>query len=171
MKLIADADALIKLTKCGAKEAVVNFFEVLIPPAVKREAIEEGEELGYADARLMKANLDKGLLKVVAPNENPTQSQMLPEGGEREVYSLFCSLARRLETSLFIATDDQRVIKRLSLLNVPILTPAIILVILYRKKAVTAEQALNWLAELKPSISEAEYIIALNELSTSRKED
>ena len=33
MKLLIDSDALIKLTKAGAKEVVVNNMEVYIPPS------------------------------------------------------------------------------------------------------------------------------------------
>lgn len=53
MKVIMDADSLIKLTKAKAKEIVIKNIEAYIPPKVFEETVEIPKEEGYADAFLI----------------------------------------------------------------------------------------------------------------------
>jgi len=60
-----DSDCLVKLTKAGAKEAIVSAMEVHIPPLVKKETVDEAKERGYQDAFINEENIDKKVLQVV----------------------------------------------------------------------------------------------------------
>lgn len=158
MIMIIDSDALIKLTKCGAKEALVSTFEALIPPAVREEAIEQGLAQGYTDAGVLKANLEKGSLKLATVADWPLEASILPEGGEREVYALYQSFPASIKA--VVVTGDRKVIDRLRTLNVPVLVPSIVLVALYRTGRYEKETVTGWLERLKPLVSEAEYALA-----------
>ncbi len=158
MIMIIDSDALIKLTRCGAKEALVSTFEALIPPAVREEAIEHGLAHGYPDAGLLKANLEKGSLKLATVAGWPLEASILPEGGEREVYALYHSFPTSIKA--VVVTGDRKVIDRLRTLNVPVLVPCTVLVALYRTGRYDKETVTGWLERLKPLVSEAEYALA-----------
>ena len=60
-----DSDCLVKLSKAGAKEAIVSAMEVSIPPLVKKETVDEAKANGYRDAFMIEENIDKELLHVV----------------------------------------------------------------------------------------------------------
>ena len=60
-----DSDCLIKLTKAGAKEAVLLAMKVYIPYLVKKETVDEVKERGYQDAVTIEENIDKKALQVV----------------------------------------------------------------------------------------------------------
>jgi hypothetical protein len=45
MKLLMDADCLIKLTKAGLKELVATRYSVSIPEPAKREVVDAGKKM------------------------------------------------------------------------------------------------------------------------------
>ena len=57
MRVILDADSLIKLTKAKAKEVILKNVEVCIPPKVFEEAVEIPKEEGCPDAFLIEENV------------------------------------------------------------------------------------------------------------------
>jgi predicted nucleic acid-binding protein len=58
MKVIMDADSLIKLTKAKAKEVILKNIEVYIPPKVVEETVEIPKEEGYPDAFLIEEKIE-----------------------------------------------------------------------------------------------------------------
>jgi hypothetical protein len=54
MKVLMDADCLIKLTKAKLKEIVCNNFSVFIPQAVENEVVDNAGE--HPDAIIIKKN-------------------------------------------------------------------------------------------------------------------
>ena len=60
MKVIMDADSLIKLTKAKAKEVILKNIEAYIPPKVVEEAIKIPKEEGYPDAFLILFSNERG---------------------------------------------------------------------------------------------------------------
>jgi hypothetical protein len=65
VKVLIDSDALIKLTRAGMKELLVNAFIVRIPQTVADETASEDMCAQYPDAVAIQDNLEKELLHVV----------------------------------------------------------------------------------------------------------
>ncbi len=78
-----DSDSLIKLTKAGAKEIVLNNIEVLIPPSVMNETTENKDR--FPDALKIHENINRGLLKVRNPLNSSFAENLGIKGGEAQV--------------------------------------------------------------------------------------
>ena len=149
-----DSDCLVKLTKAGAKEAIVSAMEVHIPPLVKKETVDEAKERGYQDAFIIEENIDKKVLQVVK-HQREKAPAIPATKGEVEVISLYLG-----GNYAAIASDDYRFLKRLEAANIPYLTPTACLVYLYKNKKSERQAAVEMLESLKPFISRDEYTIA-----------
>ena len=154
MKVVMDSDCLVKLTKSGAKEAILSAMEVHIPPLVKKETVDEGKERGYQDAFIIEENIDKKVLQVVKHDLKKSPAISATKG-EAEVISLY--LGGNYDA---IAGDDQRFLKRLEAANIPYLTATACLIYLYKNKKVERSAAVEMLESLKPFISRDEYAVA-----------
>lgn len=154
MKIVMDSDCLVKLTKSGAKEAIVSAIEVHIPPLVKKETVDEAKERGYQDAFIIEENIDKKALQVVKHQWKKPLAVSATKG-EADVVSLY------MEGNYdAIASDDQRFLKRLEAANIPYMTPTACLVYLHKNKGVEKLVAVELLESLKPFISREEYAVA-----------
>jgi hypothetical protein len=153
MKIVMDSDCLVKLSKAGAKEAIVSAMEVSIPPLVKKESVDEAKANGYRDAFIIEENIDKKLLHLVKPlgKKLPVVSV---EKGEEEVVSLF--LRGNYDA---IASDDKRFLKKLDAASIPYLTPAACLIYLYKSNKIKKSELDDMLQALKPFISPDEYAV------------
>jgi len=143
MKLLMDADCLIKLTKSNLKELVCECFSIIIPQNVQEEVIKNTEE--YPDATIIKENIEKNLLVV---NRQICSSQK----GEDAVFTLF-----KQEKYDAICSDDKRFIKRLRLFNIPYITPSVFIAILLKNGKLTLKEAYQKLNSLSLFISDDEY--------------
>lgn len=150
-----DSDCLVKLTKAGAKEALVAAMEVHIPPLVKKETVDYAKACGYHDAFAIEENIKRESLHVVGPRSRRSPAPALPGGrGEADVVALY------LDGSYdAIASDDQRFLKWLEAADIPYLTPAACLMYAYRDNKVGRPKALEMLESLRPFISRAEYAV------------
>ncbi len=149
-----DADCLVKLTKSGAKEAIVSAMEVHIPLLVKKETVDEAKKYGYQDAFTIEDNIDRKKLHVVKPQSSKL-SFLYAAKGESETVSLY--LHGNYDA---IASDDQRFLKRLEASGIPYLTPAACIIYLHKSKRVERTAAVEMLESLQPFISREEYAIA-----------
>jgi hypothetical protein len=154
MRLLMDADCLIKLTKAGLKERVCNAWPVSIPDAVRRETTENAPEL--PDAMRIRDNIDAGRIAVV-------EASMGTGKGEEEALRLF-----RASGTDAIATDDGRFIRTLRGLGVAYAVPAVIVVKLLEEGVFSAGEAVQALASLRPYISPEEHATAQLMLSDRR---
>ena len=154
MKLVMDSDCLVKLTKAGAKEAILSSIEVSIPALVKRETVDEAKEKGHQDGLIIEENLRKKSLRVVDAKRKK-QSLLAATKGEEEVVSLYLSGIYDA-----VASDDRRFLKRLESANIPYLTPTACLVYLCEEDRIEKFEALQMLESLKPYISSQEYAVA-----------
>lgn len=149
-----DSDCLVKLTKSGAKEAIISAMEVHIPPLVKKETVDEAKERGYQDAFTIEENINKKALYVVK-HQRKKPPAISAAKDEAEVVSLY------LEGNYdAIASDDQQFLKKLEATNIPYLTPTACLVYLYRNGSVEKSAAVEMLESLRPFISREEYALA-----------
>jgi len=144
MKLLMDSDCLIKVVKSSLKEIVCRSFAVTIPPAVKREVVDEAGE--QPDAILVMKNIQKKLLTVSASSKSASK-------GEEAVFEVFQS--SRYDA---ICSDDKRFIKRLRLYGIPYMTPAVLVAMMLKKAKISEEEALAKLESLAPMISDDEYL-------------
>lgn len=160
MKVVMDADCLIKLTKAGAKETILKNISVFITPEVKKEVIDRGSEKNFPDAVILKDNLNKGLLKIRKPKEKVT----IFKGGEAEVFSLFMEGIYDA-----IGSDDSKFLAKLEALNIHYMTPSACLTFCYLKRAISQSEAFRLIENLKPYISDEEYTITKLYLERSSK--
>ena len=163
MKVILDADSLIKLTKAKAKEIVLKNMEAYIPPKVFEETVEIPKEEGYLDAFLIDENLKKGLLAVEKIEENKEAEVLITKlrirGGEADVFMLYKSGDFDV-----VSSDDGKFLEMLDGLNVPYITPSALIVSLLKKKVLSREDAESYINNLKEMISDEEYYLAIREV-------
>lgn len=163
MKVIMDADSLIKLTKAKAKEIVLKNIKAYIPPMIFEETVEISKEEGYADAFLIERNLKNGLLEVGKIEENEEVEEMISrlgiKGGESDVIRLYRSGGFNV-----ISSDDGKFLGILDALDVPYMTPSSLIIYLFRRKVLLREDAITYINNLKEMISDEEYYLAMKEV-------
>jgi len=145
MKLLMDADCLIKLTKAGLKELVAVNYTVSIPEPVKKEVVDAGIKKQCSDAFAVKKNIESKLLAVIDAPETI-------EKGDLSLIALF-----KKEIYDAVATDDVRLSHHLKALNIPYILPGLIL---YRllKDGKTDHKTTFWaLQQLSEYISDDEF--------------
>ena len=164
MKVVCDADGLIKMNKAGALETFAQQAELIIGPEVWREAVTEGKAHGYPDAFSIQAVA----LQYLQQNRPQPHSQatLILQGihlgaGETEALTLyFC------EGADAILSDDRGFLNVLQRHRLPYLTPAAAVVALCQGGIWTLEQATYALLNLRPSIRADPYQAALTSLNT-----
>ncbi|MEE9230670.1 MAG: hypothetical protein V3U86_08190 [Acidobacteriota bacterium] len=166
VKVVCDADALIKVGKAGFLEVLAAEVELVVGPQVYREAIIEGKSRGYADAY----DLEQSVSKLVRVREKAPKSQAQVKrlstqfaigAGEREVLNLYLQ-----ETADAVLSDDRLFLSALDTLDVPYLTPAAALLWLVEHKSLLRKQALEALEKLRPLIRGEQYTTALEDIKT-----
>ena len=163
MRVILDADSLIKLTKAKAKEVILKNVEACIPPKVFEETVAIPKEEGYPDAFLIEENLKKGLLAVEKIEVNREVEEMVDRlrirGGEADVFRLY-----KLGEFDAISSDDGKFLEILDALVIPYLTPSALIIYFFRKKIISREEAETYINNLKEMISDEEYYLAVREV-------
>lgn len=137
-----DSDCLIKLVKASLKEMVCDHFTVMVPPLVIKEVVHDSK--GQPDAAVVRANLEKELIRVSDAAQKAAK-------GEDAVYAVFQS--GKYDA---ICSGDKRFIKRLRLLDVPYMTPGVLIVMLLKMGKISLQQAVEKLESLSPMISDDE---------------
>jgi len=159
MRLVIDTDALIKLTKSGAKELVGTNFGVLLPPQVRVECVDQGKLGGFPDAIRIEDNIRRGLMKVRKPQRTARTEAIVRElrliGGEADVLRLFRSGGVDV-----VVSDDRRFLQMLEALAIPFATPSSLIVALAGRGLLRRAEALARLDALAEFISEEEYLEA-----------
>ena len=118
-RLLIDADCIIKITKAGLKETLLDYFDTFILEKVRREVVEEGLEKGCEDAMVVKYNITKGKLKIV--------ESLIDLSGDEAILKNF----NRIDYD-FVGTDDKKFIKRLKVLDIPYLVPGLLIYHLFQ---------------------------------------
>lgn len=119
MKIVMDSDALIKLTKSGAKELITENFDVTIPERVYEETVTEAA--AYPDAQEIDRNVEARRIEVKKTSHT--------ERGEMAVLDLFLRGGYDL-----LVSDDNRFLKHLAADGIPYLTPPFLIIYLLHKK-------------------------------------
>ncbi len=148
MRILMDADCLIKLTKSGLKEPICRLEKVTIPRVVKREVVDAGKMKGHPDADVVDHNIQNGLLTVAkeSPLHHSTGDQALIAAFKQGRYA-------------GIATDDAKLIRILRSAGIPFMVPALLIHALHEEGEIDQETALHWLNKLSAFISDEEYSV------------
>jgi len=161
MKFIMDSDCLIKLTKAHLKELACSSFEIILPEQVKREVVDAGGD--HPDAEVVRENINRNILSVL-PGPGKSRAK-----GEEEALVLY-----RRGGFTGICSDDRRFIRRLRVLDVPYVTPAVLMLLLVKNGRLSVSEAYAKLDALNPFISADEYLVAklkLQSISVGGKGD
>ncbi len=145
MKLLMDADCLIKLTKAGLKELVEAKDSISIPEPVKREVVDAGKKKQCSDAFAVEKNIESKMISVI---DAPAQI----EKGDQALISIY-----RKEDYDAIATDDTKLSRQLKSLNIPFILPALVLYRLLKKAKIDYKTTLWALQQLSEFISDDEF--------------
>jgi len=156
MKLVLDADGLIKLYKAGILKLVTQSRRCSIAQAVYKEAITQGKERMYEDA----VGLEEVVRHTVAWKVAPASAQakrildMAPSlgKGERETLQLFF-----MESADAIVSDDRNFLTVLEQYGVNYIVPAALIVILYREGRIVLNEAQEALERIRPLIRRGVY--------------
>jgi rRNA-processing protein FCF1 len=146
MKILMDADCLIKLTKAGLKEKICQQYEIAIPATIKKEVVDAGRRKGLLDAELVEKNIKKDIIKIVG-KESPTRIK-----GDLALIEIY--KRGRYDA---IATDDVKLIRGLRSVGISYILPGLFIYFLYRRNITDKVTALNWLGGLSNFISEDEH--------------
>lgn len=146
MKIVMDADCIIKLTKAGLKEDVCKALSISIPQLVKEEVVDRGKSRDLPDAFLVEQNIHSGALKVL-PEAHAKKSR-----GEDEVI-----LAFRSGGYDAVGSDDRKFIRHLRAFHIPYVTPAVCIAVLVQQGTMPRDKGLSDLDILAPYISDDEY--------------
>lgn len=144
MKLLMDADCLIKITKAGIKEPVAVHFEVTIPGIVEREVVADGKGRNCADAFIVENNISGRVISVL-------KGRKKFKSGDEALPILF-----KKDKFDAVATDDAKLIRRLKAGNIPFMVPGVILYQMAYDKIFNLKEALAALDRLSEYISEEE---------------
>lgn len=145
MKLLMDADCLIKLTKAGLKEIVVLKCDVFIPGPVKREVVDAGKKKDCPDAFAVEKNIESKLIAVI-------DAPATVEKGDHALIALY-----KKEAHDAVATDDVRLAHQLKSLNIPYILPGLILYRLLKDGKTDYKTTVWALRQLSEYISDDEF--------------
>ncbi len=145
MKLLMDADCLIKFTKAGLKELVVTKNSVFIPEPVKREVVDAGKKKQCSDAFAVEKNIESQMISVI-------EASVQVEKGDQALIAIY-----RKEDYDAIATDDTKLCRQLKALNIPFILPALVLYRFYIESKIDYKKVLWALQQLSEFISEDEF--------------
>jgi len=158
-----DTDALIKITKSSLKELITDNITVNIPGTVKKESVDEGKVRLFPDAILVERNIQKGRINVVKTKKKGIVEDIIKnlqlEGGEADSLRLFHQ--GRYDS---IVSDDQKFLELVDSVGIPFITPAALIVYLYRMHKLSLAEAHKYIDKIKHMISDEEYSITMEEL-------
>ncbi len=146
MKLLLDADGLIKLQRAGVLGHVAESFSCTVPQAVYDEAVTSGKAHFHRDAEAIERIVAQSI--AIAPTQESNQLELNLGAGETAILAL---VTRHMH-DFVVVSDDRRFLALLRRRGVQHLAPAHLLVVLARRGILTMEEAREALERLRPLI-------------------
>ncbi len=162
MKLLFDADGLIKLQRAELLDLVARTFTCMIPEVVYHEVVTQGIERLYPDAHEIERTVRTARVLV----QPASHSEPLEPGlgmGEAAVLDLF-----QQGKGERIVSDDRRFLALLSRQGVPFIVPAALIVLMTRQGTLDIDHAHSALERLRPWIRDEVYQQAVRDLEEGR---
>ncbi len=153
-KIVLDSDGLIKLAKSGVLENILDCFGCFISNEVFKEAILEGQKLGFEDAFIINTLLKKKKLKVRKHSLNKKASKLLENtvglgAGEISSFHLFYNIKASA-----LVTDDQHFLRFLEQKNIAFVLPGDLIHKMLVLGKINKKDATNALEKIRPLIKE-----------------
>ena len=145
MKLLMDADCLIKLTKAGLKEFVCRQDSLVIPDIVKYEVVDAGKAKNCDDAIVVEKNISKNFITIAHHASDYAK-------GDSALIDLFPK-----GNYDAVATDDAKLIRRLRTFEIPFILPGLIIFRFLKDGHITKIKAIRALNQLAEFISNDEF--------------
>ena len=149
--IVFDSDGLIKLTKAGILEKIIEHFICSITKEVYDETVVKGMERFYDDAFQIDGLIKKG--KIMVKNiENSEKATNILKGsslGRGETSSLHLYFNLNAEA---IISDDRVFLSVLQQNNVAFITPADLIVRSFELRILSKDESLNALDMIEPYI-------------------
>ena len=145
MTIIADATALILLSKVSILETFVNRNNIITSKIVYQEVV-RGKEKGREDSILVERLVQENKIKLKIPNEsikNNIERLFNLKDGELEIVSLV------YKTSHTILSDDKKCLNVAKALGIGFITSLDVIIVQLKKKAITKKKALGCIDELE----------------------
>ena len=149
MRLLLDADGLIKLHRAGVVGTMVKAFRCTVPEAVYYEVVTRGKERLHQDAEEIEQILGEEA-------EVVRTEQVYGETGLGTGEMAVLTLAVQHQSAI-VVSDDRRFLAILSTRGLPFLTPVDLLVVLARRRILTKGEAKKSLERLRPMVRAAAY--------------
>lgn len=156
MRLLLDADGLIKLHRAGVLDRMVRAFRCTVPEAVYHEVVTKGKERLHQDAEEIEYILGEGV-EVVRTEQ--AQGETGLGAGEMAVLTLAAQ-----DQDAIIVSDDRRFLALLTARGLRFLTPADLLVVLAHRRILVKEEAKKALEKLRPMVRAAAFWEAREDL-------
>lgn len=158
-KLVMDSDGLIKLTKSGIIQEVLDVFDCLISEEVEEECVTKGKDCFYEDAFQIGTLIEENKLRVLKTGINIKAQEMLKNqrlgAGERSTLHLFLNVKAKA-----IISDDQTFLNFLYQNRIPFVIPSDLIARLVELKILDKKGGLLALEKMKPYIKESNYLKA-----------
>jgi predicted nucleic acid-binding protein len=162
-KLVFDSDGIIKLTKAGCLEKVLQNFDCYITQEVYEETVVKGKERLHDDAFLLDTFVNEGKLKLreAEPNEDAQfiLSNSTVGRGESSTLHLFSD-----NNAKAIISDDRVFLNLLHRNNVRFIIPTDLIVRLYELKILTKKESKEALTMIKPMTNKNNFDKAIKNL-------
>lgn len=155
MRLILDADAIIKLNRAGILADVVQAYECLITQSIYEEVVLVGRAKGYVDAEPI-----DGIL--IHARHIDVEGNIERTGLGRGERSILVALRAWPESA--VVTDDHRFMSALSRLAVLTLPSIAVVVLLVREGLMAIADGLRIVDAMEPYVSDAAHEQARSEL-------
>lgn len=151
IKFVLDADAAIKLSKAQVLDALASFAKCVVTKQIYQEIL-KGKDKMYEDAFDIETLVNKG--KITVQDIKAGQIEGLGIG-ECSALAIFQKLKGDA-----IVSDDRKFLSVLEAQRVPFVIPTDVIPMLFTKKRISKNEAMNALDRIRKLVREENYNVA-----------